>query len=122
MLPDDGQYGSYPERAAKKSSRHSPCIRHVIADDSPAHICERGLREARPEKKPKLNVSAAILVRSLQSALDANSAKNGQVSRISAKRKADFLCSPDCMAEREGFEPPIPVKVCPLSRRPVIRQ
>jgi hypothetical protein len=21
------------------------------------------------------------------------------------------------MAEREGFEPPIPVKVCPLSRR-----
>jgi hypothetical protein len=25
------------------------------------------------------------------------------------------------MAEREGFEPPIPVKVCPLSRRPVIR-
>jgi hypothetical protein len=23
----------------------------------------------------------------------------------------------DCLAEREGFEPPIPVKVCPLSRR-----
>ncbi len=23
----------------------------------------------------------------------------------------------DCMAEREGFEPPIPVKVWPLSRR-----
>src|SRR5579862_2776152 len=29
-----------------------------------ALICERGLREARPEKKPNLNVSAAILVRS----------------------------------------------------------
>jgi hypothetical protein len=25
------------------------------------------------------------------------------------------------MAERVGFEPTIPVKVCPLSRRPVIR-
>src|SRR5205814_8099356 len=30
---------------------------------------------------------------------------------------AGFLCNSDCLAEREGFEPPIPVKVCPLSRR-----
>jgi hypothetical protein len=28
-----------------------------------------------------------------------------------------FSRSADCLAEREGFEPPIPVKVCPLSRR-----
>jgi|GEM_PF-6124072 len=26
------------------------------------------------------------------------------------------------LAERVGFEPTIPVKVCPLSRRPVIRR
>ena len=31
------------------------------------------------------------------------------------------LQSTENMAERVGFEPTIPVKVCPLSRRPVIR-
>jgi hypothetical protein len=71
----------------------------VIDDDSPAHICERGLPEAHPEKKPKFNARAAIAVTSLESALEANSAKNGHLSRISAGRKEDFLSSPDWVAE-----------------------
>jgi hypothetical protein len=29
----------------------------------------------------------------------------------------NILCAADCMAEREGFEPPIPFRVWPLSRR-----
>src|SRR5882757_2345914 len=31
--------------------------------------------------------------------------------------KERFAGLKTCLAEREGFEPPIPVKVCPLSRR-----
>jgi hypothetical protein len=62
----------------------------VIADDSPAHICERGLSEAHPEKKPKLNVSAAILVHSLQSALDANSWKKWASFAYFRKKKGRF--------------------------------
>ena len=29
---------------------------------------------------------------------------------------AGFLCNSDCLAEREGFEPPIPFQVCRFSR------
>ena len=31
-------------------------------------------------------------------------AKYGHVSRISGEGVADFLCSPECVAEGEGFE------------------
>jgi hypothetical protein len=63
-----------------------------------------GLLVAPPEKKPKLTASAAIAVHSLRSLLEANSTRNGQVSRISARRKAYFLRSPDWVAEGSGFE------------------
>jgi hypothetical protein len=33
------------------------------------------------------------------------------------RNQRTVLWQSDCLAEREGFEPPIPVKVCPLSRR-----
>jgi hypothetical protein len=36
-------------------------------------------------------------------------AKYGHASRISGEMEADFLCSPDCVAEREGFEPSVQV-------------
>jgi hypothetical protein len=36
-------------------------------------------------------------------------AKNGHYERISGKEKPRFLCSPDCVAEREGFEPSVQV-------------
>ena len=39
----------------------------------------------------------------------ANIANNGHVSRISWERATKFLCSLDCVAEREGFEPPVQV-------------
>jgi hypothetical protein len=36
-------------------------------------------------------------------------AKYGHVSRISGQGAAEFLCSSDCVAEREGFEPAVQV-------------
>jgi hypothetical protein len=36
-------------------------------------------------------------------------AKNGHLSRIPGERAAEFLCSPDYVAEREGFEPSVQV-------------
>jgi hypothetical protein len=81
----------------------------VIAIDSPAQSCESGLLGAPSEKKLKLNASAAASVPSLESRFEANSARNGHLSRISDEEKADFLCNPDCMAERAGFEPSVPI-------------
>ena len=40
---------------------------------------------------------------------EANNAKYGHISRVSQLSKDDFLCSPDCVAERGGFEPSIQV-------------
>jgi hypothetical protein len=43
-------------------------------------------------------------------------AKNGHNSRVLRKAKAKIICSPDCMAEREGFEPPVPFRARRFSR------
>src|SRR6266849_3978001 len=50
----------------------------------------------------------------------ANIAKNGHVSRISERGAAEFLCSPDCVAEGEGFEPPVRFPVQWFSRCTVL--
>jgi len=36
-------------------------------------------------------------------------AENGRLSRILEKRRAEFLCSADCVAERNEFEPSVQV-------------
>ena len=46
-------------------------------------------------------------------------AKNGHISRISRENGADFLCSTDCVAEGEGFEPPVRFPAQRFSRPPV---
>ncbi len=83
----------------RKSSLHSPRIRRVIANDSPANMRGRALREARSEKKPKLSTGAAGPVASLQSGLEANSAKKRHLSHISGNEMPYLLCIPDSLAE-----------------------
>ena len=61
----------------------SLCIRHVIADDLPTQLCEMGLLEARPEKKPRFTTSTAMW-----SHLGAKSAKNGHLSSTFDGKKA----------------------------------
>jgi hypothetical protein len=46
-------------------------------------------------------------------------AKYGHVSRMSGQVKARILCTSDCVAEGEGFEPPVPFQVQRFSRPPV---
>jgi hypothetical protein len=71
------------------------------------HFCETGLLQGRPEKKPKRTASAATPVHSLQSGLQASSAENGHLLRISGGGTTDFLCCPDWVAEGLRFEPSV---------------
>jgi len=65
------------------------------------------------EQRSQCNVLAGRFV--LRSATSrAQFAKNGQNSRICTEIKARFLCSLDCLAEREGFESS--VQVLPVQR------
>src|SRR5882672_12448750 len=41
------------------------------------------------------------------------------ISRNIGGNAAEFLCNPDCVAEGEGFEPPVPFQVQRFSRPPV---
>src|SRR5438045_1379405 len=40
----------------------------------------------------------------------------GVISGDCTENEGRFLRNPDCVAEREGFEPPIPFQVCRFSR------
>ena len=55
----------------------------------------------------------------LQSGLSATSEELRLFPAIFSIYVAEFLCSPDCMAEGEGFEPPVPFQVQRFSRPPV---
>ena len=71
-------------QGADKSQLAKAESRLLIAWHSPNALLKTGLRTRPPEK--------------------ANIAKNGHVSRISGQGAAEFLCTSDCVAEREGFE------------------
>ena len=96
-------------RSLKKSSQHSRCIRQVIADPSPRRSQEMGLLVGSPEKNSVSAPEAATTVHSLQSRSERHVTKNGHNLRISARTKPEFLRSPDWVAERAGFEPPVQV-------------
>jgi len=84
-----------------------PNPRLLIALHSPNSLLETGLRMCPREKEP-----GQWLPSRQQSVLCSPVclgiiAKYGHVSRISGEIGADFLCSPDCVAERAGFEPSV---------------
>ena len=70
----------------------------------------------RAEKWPCLTPVAGITVRSLRSDLLGRNRENGHYSRIFQEIKARIFCSPDLLAEREGFEPPVPFRARRFSR------
>ena len=96
-----------PSTAFVKVRSASLGIRFLITRHSPTKILQTGLLGA-PERNP----TGTRRVRRSQSVLsgpvsEANNAKYWHISRVSQLSKDDFLCNPDCVAEREGFEPPV---------------
>src|SRR5437879_13338032 len=82
-------------------------------------MLETGLCMCPPEKSDGSPPPRGRAVRSLQSGL---SRKNREIRALFAyfgAKRAEFLCSPDCVAEGEGFEPPVRFPVQRFSRPPV---
>ena len=93
-----------PSTASVNVKSASLGIRFLITRHSPTKILQTGLLGA-PAEKP----TETRRVRRSQSVLsgpvsEANNAKYGHISRDSQLSKDDFLCSPDCVAEREGLD------------------
>jgi hypothetical protein len=135
-------------QAAYKVNPLGPNPGLVIALHSPSALPETGLPMCPQEKGRQINAIRSRVVHSLQSALRAKyyqiraclayfAAKAGhflysldllaerETCRIAAifndscSNAALFLCNPDCVAEGEGFEPPVPFQVQRFSRPPV---
>jgi hypothetical protein len=81
--------------------------RFVIATCSLQHLDEVGLRFAAPEKRADKNQSLPPWSVLCSPIPRPRIAENGHDSRFSLKIEAGILCSTDCVAEREGFEPSV---------------
>jgi len=86
-----------------------PNPRLVIALHSPIALLETGLHMYSPEKSRDSDALHCRVVHSLQSGLSRKNREIRHVSRILREIEAGILCSPDCVAEREGFEPSVQV-------------
>jgi hypothetical protein len=70
---------------------------------------ETGLRKCPPEKSKDSDRLRCWAVRSLQSGLHRNNREIRAFFAYFVSRGAEFLCSSDCVAERQGFEPSVQV-------------
>ncbi len=92
----------------------SPNHRIVIALYSPGGVVETGLPMCPPEKwRESLPAGFSGTVSPVR--FDGKTCAIAAISRDFRSNAAEFLCIPDCVAEREGFEPPIPFRVCRFS-------
>jgi hypothetical protein len=107
-------HGSYPEtglweapnsvsKALTEVNSLGPNPRLVIALHSPNALLETGLRMCPPEKSRNSDRLRCRAVRSLQSGLSRHNREIRAISAYFGGRRADFLCSADCVAERGGI-------------------
>jgi hypothetical protein len=99
-----------------KVNPHAPRHRFVIALPSPCGVVETGLRIRLLGKSPSSDRIGCGAVRSLQSALSGNNREIRALFVYFGGKRAGFLCTSDCVAEREGFEPPVPFRARRFSR------
>jgi hypothetical protein len=91
-------------QGADKSQLAKAESRLLIAWHSPNALLKTGLRTRPPEKAGTVTPFSGEQCVFSSPVCRANIAKNGHVSRISGQGAAEFLCTSDCVAEREGFE------------------
>src|SRR5258706_5147433 len=93
----------------RKSSRHHRIFGFIIAGHSPPGVLEVGLFTAAPEKNRRteaLRVEQSVLYSPVCLGIIE---EYGHYSQISAPERAEFLCTIDCVAERNEFEPSVQV-------------
>ena len=86
-----------------RSQALSPHHRLVIALHSPDGVAETGLCVCPPEKSATKLAARGSTGHSLRCGLKARPTEFRRFSTILASNAARFLCNPDCVAEREGF-------------------
>ena len=107
----------YPKNAALPFAHRSQAAR--------AHFGPVIVAEVRPSVMKRKATSFMLFIYRVPAGQETRRERFGhfaQQSLTSTEARQAINAGKNRMAEREGFEPPIPVKVCPLSRRPVIRQ
>jgi len=82
-------------------------FRALTALPSPYAHLETGLRMCPPEKSLDNHCVRCRGVRSPQSGLSGNNREIRALFAYFGAKRMKFLCSPDCVAEREGFEPSV---------------
>jgi hypothetical protein len=97
--------------AASPTSSDSRNLRFVIATRSLRQVLRVGLLNAGSEKRPPKHACWAQQS-VLSSPICLGIIAIGRYSRISMEEQQTFLCSSDCLAERQTFEPS--VQVIPL--------
>jgi hypothetical protein len=85
----------------------SPHHRFLIALHSPEALIETGLHRCPAEKSRDSDPFADEQSHSLQSGLPVNNREMRALFAYFGAERAGILCSLDCMAEREGFEPAV---------------
>ena len=110
QVPDTKEFLGAEEKVNPVSPNH----RFVIALRSPDGVLETGLSMCPPEKR---QVRDAVRCRAVRSPQSGSSANNREIRAFFAYfegRRADFLCTPDCVAEGGGIRTlgtgPNPVK------------
>jgi hypothetical protein len=98
-----------------KSSRLRHAIDFLIALHSPDGVDETGLGIRPPEKRRQRQ--ACNLLRTFSRVRFAGQrSRNPGIFRLFRGGRCGFLCTSDSMAEREGFEPPVPFRARRFSR------
>ena len=114
---------SSQKRVPGRADKSQPAItefQRVVALHSPNGTLETGLPESLAEKIQDTGRLCCRAVRSLQSGLCANNREiRALFAYFGAKGERNFSAVQTCVAEGEGFEPPVPFQVQRFSRPPV---
>ncbi len=95
---------------------HSTHFWNESGDASTDGSLKTGLRVCPPAKNAPKHCLRSAAGHSLRSSLRARVEEIAALVRDFQSNAAGFLYSPDCMAEREGFEPPVRFPVLQFSR------
>ena len=111
------EYRSLVAALAETKSGSAPSIGNFALRSRMGFI-ETGLPLCPPEKKARKLACKSGGTFSLVP-IEGESRVIAAISSDSQRNAAGFLCIPDCLAEGEGFEPPVPFRVQQFSRLPV---
>jgi hypothetical protein len=93
---------------ASEVKSHSSIDRFLVVFHSPTGMAETGLLACRSEKTGRASRCNANTKDFLWSGLPMETSELAGIPRDFREKTSGFLCTPDCVAERSGFELSLP--------------